>query len=74
MTLRFSAFFGVSQLDLLPCPPVAQASWVLCARGWGEEGGRVELGQGAIEGEWLPPAHEFHSHIVGAFYESTNNK
>ena len=78
MTLRFSAFFVVSQLDLLPCPPVAQASWVLSERGWGEQGrrvdGRVELGQGAIEGEWFPPACEYHSHIVGAIYESTYNK
>lgn len=74
MTLRFFAFFAVSQLDLLPCPPVAQASWVLCERGWGEQGGRVELGQRAIEGERFSPAREYHSHIVGAIYESTYNK
>lgn len=54
VTLRFSAVFAVSQPDLLPCPPAAQASWVLCERGWGEQGGRVELRQGVIEERWFP--------------------
>lgn len=74
VTLRFSAFFGVSQPDLLPCPPATQASWALCERGWGEQGGRIELRQGVIEEGWFPPACEYHSHIVGAIYECTYNK